>query len=247
VRRDETVEVWQVVPLLVAAVLLTIGLAMFLSGTQHLTEVVQPVIVVFGGTLVALLVTFPVSQLTQALHIALIRGVRGGTAPAEMIRAMMKVCDISRRDGLLGVADVRSNHEEVEEVCHLIGDAATESVIRFNLDRRHEGERTYHKMTSDVFLFTAVYAVLIGSLGSLIHIVAKESSGLTGTMVLPFVCGVCLAILMTVLLGRLRSAHLRELIVVEMAYSGATIILEDNNVERLANRLAMLVPPGLRF
>lgn len=247
VRKHEIVEVWQVIPLLVAAVLLTIGLAMFLSGTQQLVDVVQPVIVVFGGTLVALLVTFSLAQLVQAMQIALTRGVRGGTAPGEMIRALMKICDISRRDGLLGVAEIRSNYDEVEEVCHLIGDAATESIIRFNLDRRLEGERVYHRMTADVFLFTAIYAVLTGTLGSLIRVVSAETAGLNGTMVLPFVCGVCLAILMCILLGRLRSAHLRELVVVEMAYRGASIILDDNNVQRLGNRLAMLVPPGLRL
>ena len=31
-----------------------------------------------------------------------------------------------------------------------------------------------------------------------------------------------------------------------LAYRGASIILEDNNVQRLRGRLAALVPPGLR-
>jgi len=56
--------------------------------------VVQPVIVVFGGTLVSLLVTFSLPQLAQALQSALERGIRGGTAPQDMIRAMLKVCDM---------------------------------------------------------------------------------------------------------------------------------------------------------
>ncbi len=246
VRKLETVEVWQVIPLLLAALLLTIGLAMFMSGISQPVDVIQPVIVVFGGTLAALLVTFPLPQLVQALQIALMRGVRGGTAPAEMIRAMLKICDISRRDGLLGVAEVRSNSDEVEEACHLIGDAATESMIRFSLDRRQEAERTFSQMTSDVFLFTAVYATLIGILGSLVRIVSSDPAELTGTTALPFVCGISLAILMSVLIGRLRAAHLRELVVVEIAYRGAAIILEDNNVQRLRSRLARLVPLGLQ-
>ena len=246
VRKQESVEIWQVLPLLLAAVLLTIGLAMFLSGTERATDVVQPVIVVFGGTLVALLVTFPLTQLSQALQAALVRGVRGGTDPLEMIRAMMKICDISRREGLLGVADVRSNMEEVEEVCQLIGDAATEPAIRFSLERRRSGELTYHRMAADVFLFTACYAGLIGALGTLIRLVPVADTGLAGGQLLPFVCGLCLAILMTILLGRLRAAHLRELVVVDVAYGGASIILEDNHVQRLSSRLRLLVPPGLR-
>ncbi len=254
VSRRHRVDLLQVVPLVLAAVMLTVGLAMFLGGTVELMDVVRPVIVVFGGTLVALLVTFPVPQLVQALQIALARGVHGGNSPEEMIRAMMKICDISRRDGLLGVAEIRSSSWEVEQVCHLIGDAADDEAIRFGLERRQSAERLYSHMTADVFLFTAVYAILIGLLGSLIHFAAPGAvaamdaavGGSLGGAILPFVCGVSLAILMGILLGRLRSAHARELVSTEIAYRGATIILEDNNVQRLRARLSMLVPPGLR-
>ena len=247
VRKYDSVEVWQVIPLILAAAMLTVGLAMYMSGTENLVDVVQPVIVVFGGTLAALLLTFSTSQIGQALQIALVRGVRGGTAPEEMIRAMMKICDVSRREGLLGVADIRSNSEEVEEVCHLIGDAATESAIRFTLERRLAGERMYHQMTADVFLFTALYAGLIGVLGSVIHFVSPGAGvNFSGVVLLPFICGLSLANLRGILLGRLRSAHHRELVTAEIAYRGASIILEDNNVQRLRGRLLLLVPPGLR-
>lgn len=246
VRKQESVEIWQVIPLILAAALLTIGLAMFLSGTQNLVDVVRPVIVVFGGALAGLLLTFSTTQIAQALQLALMRGIRGGSAPEEMIRAMLKVCDVSRRDGLLGVAEIRSNSPEVEEVCHLIGDASDESSIRFALDRRLASEGLYHKMTADVFLFTAIYAVLIGMLGTLLLYVSPTESQAQGAIFLPFVCGVSLAILMCVLIGRLRAAHMRELVITEVAFRAAAIILEDNNVQRLRGRLNLLVPPGLR-
>ena len=248
VRKPESVELWQTLPLVLATVLLTVGLAMFLSDTVDPVDVVGPVIVVFGGTSVALLATFPLAQLVQALEMALVRGVRGGSSPLEMIRAMMKICDISRRDGLLGVADVRSSSARVEEACHLIGDAAEEGVIRFRLERRLEGERVFSRMISDVFLFTIAFAVLSGLLGSLIHLVSPSggTAALSGATVVPFVCGVSLAMVLCVLLGRLRAAHLRELVVTEIAYRAASIILEDNDVQRLRGRLVVLVPPGLR-
>lgn len=246
VRKHQSVEIWQVIPLILAAALLTVGLAMFLSGTQNLVDVVRPVIVVFGGAVAGLLLTFSTTQIAQALQLALMRGIRGGTAPEEMIRAMLKVCDVSRRDGLLGVAEIHSNSPEVEEVCHLIGDASDDSSIRFALDRRMAGEELFHKMTADVFLFTAIYAVLIGMLGTLLLYVSSGQTQINGTVFLPFVCGVSFAILMCVLIGRLRAAHMRELVITEIAYRGAAIILEDNNLQRLRGRLNLLVPPGLR-
>lgn len=245
VRKQQSVEIWQVIPLILAAALLTIGLAMFLSGTEDLVDVVQPVIVVFGGALAALLLTFSTSHLGHALQQALVHGIRGGTAPEAMIRAMMKICDVSRRDGLLGVADIRSNSEQVEEVCCLIGDASEENAIRFALERRIASERRNHQMTSDVFLFTGIYAALIGMLGTLLLYVSPSKGSLDGSTFLPFVCGVSLAILMCIMIGRLRATHLRELIIAEIAYRGAVIILDDNNVQRLRSRLGLLVPSGL--
>jgi len=246
VPKHDSVEVWQVIPLLLAAILLTIGLAMFMSGIQHAVDVVQPIIVVFGGTLVALLITFPLNQLSHALQIALARGIRGGNSPDEMARAMMKVCDVSRKEGLLGVAEVRSSSAEVEQVCHLIGDAANETDIQHTWSRSQAAERMAHQMASDIFVFTIAYAILIGALASIVRMVSTETDILTGVNVLPFVSGLSLAVLTTMLVGRLRSVHMREMVVVDIAYRSAALILEDNNVQRLRVRLSQLVPTGLR-
>jgi hypothetical protein len=245
VRKEESVEVWQVIPLILAATLLTTGLAMFLGGTSNVLDIARPTIVVFGGTTVALLVTFPVTQILRSWQVALARGIFGGTAPLEMIRALLKVCDICRRDGLLGVADIRSNSAELEEVCHLIGDASEDATIQFALERRLASERLYHQMVTDVFAFTSLYALLVGMLGSLLLYVGGESDQLSHAAILPFVCGASLAIMMTIMIGRLRASHLRELIVSEIAYRGASIILEDNNVQRLHARLVRLLPAGI--
>lgn len=244
VRKQDSVDIWQIIPLVLAAALVTIGLAMFLGGTANVQDVVRPVVVVFGGATVSLLLTFTPSQILQSLNAALIRGIRGGTAPSEMVRALLKVSEISRRDGLLGVAEIRTSCAELEEVCHLIGDAAEDSAIQFALERRLAGERLYHQMVSDVVIFTALYALLLGLSGTLLSYVGIDDEQASGNWILPFVCGASLAIIVTILLGRLRSYHTRELVITEIAYRGAAMILEDNNVPRLQARLVRLVPPG---
>lgn len=246
VRKQQSVNVLQVVPLVLAALLVTIGLAMYLSDTSNIVDVMRSIIVVFGGALAGLLVSFSVPQINQALQLALSRGIQGGNSPREMIRAMLKVCEVSRRDGLLGVAEIRSSSPEVEEICQLIGDASSDSSIRFALDRRIAGERVYHQMATDVFLFTSIYALLFGLLGTLLRYVNTSAEAISGSTFLPFVCGASLAIMLTVLIARLRAAHMREIVIAEIAYRGAVIMLEDNNVQRLHARLALLVPPGLR-
>ena len=242
----------QIIPLIVAAGLLTVGLSMFLSGTQNGGDLVQPVIVVFGGTTVAILATFSINQITLAMQLAVNRGIRGGTSPGEMIRAMMKICDVSRREGLLGVGEIQTNSSSLNEVCFLISEAADEHQIQYRLDKQRTTEEVTNKMTSDVFLYVAIYAFIFGVLGTLVRVVSNLSDVPSGTellpqglILLPLVCGICLALLMVILMGRLRSAHLRELVSTDIAYQGAVIVLEDNNVQRLRARLLNMLPISL--
>lgn len=246
VRREQSINLMQLIPLVLAAMLVTVGLAMVLSDARNILDVIQSVIVVFGGATAGLLLSFPLGQIVSALQMALDRGIHGGGSPRKMIRAMLKVCDVSRREGLLGVADIRSDSAEVEDVCHLIGEAADDTAIRFALERALARERVCHQTTLDVFLFAAVYALMFGLLGGMLRYVNSTPETLIGSVFLPFVCGASFAIMMTILIARLRAAHLREIVTAEIAYQGAAIILEDNNVQRLQARLSLLVPTGLR-
>lgn len=246
VPREQSFNVVQLIPLVLAAMLVTVGMAMVLSDASEIGDVIQSVIVVFGGAAAGLLLSFPLAQTAQALQLALDRGFYGGNSPRKMIRAMLRVCEVSRREGLLGVAEIRSDSSDVEDVCQLIGDAADDAAIRFALDRTIARERVCHQMSVDVFLFAAIYAAIFGLLGSLLRYVNTTIDSLAGSVFLPFVCGASLAIMLIVLIARLRAAHMREIVTAEIAYRGAAIILEDNNVQRLQARLAMLVPTGLR-
>ena len=260
IRQQSAVELQHVLPLLLGMLLLTVGLAMFLSGTTDGTALLQPSIVVFGGTTVALLASFSVSHVGRAMQDAVDRGIRGGTSAEEMVRAMMKVCDISRRDGLLGVADVRTDSPILSDVCQLIGDAADEESIQDSLVNQRMAEVSHHKMYSDVFLFAAAYAVIIGCLGSVIRAVSQSSTvnvaqqveaashavSTAGMVMLPAVIGISLALILAILLARLRAVHYRQLAIIDLAYRGTSIILEDNNVQRLKNRLLWLLPQGIR-
>ena len=193
VRKQQSVNVLQIVPLVLATMLVTVGLAMYMSDASNIVDVMQSVIVVFGGALAGLLLSFTMIQIAQALQLALVRGVYGGSSPRQMIRAMLKVCEVSRRDGLLGVADIRSNSPEIEDVCQLIGEALDESSIRFALERNIAREKIHHQMATDVFLFTAIYSSLFGVLGSLLRYVNSAVGTANGATFLPFVCGASLA------------------------------------------------------
>ena len=165
----------------------------------------------------------------------------------------MQICDISRKEGLLGVGEVNSNSAALRDACHLICDAADDQQIQLRLDQMRAAEQVHHRMSTDVFLFTAIFAAMIGGLGSIIRALSNalpisptQSLEPLSVVILPLVCGLSLALLMTILSGRLRTAHQRETMAIELAYQGASIVLEDNNVQRLQARLISHLPHGMR-
>jgi len=128
----------------------------------------------------------------------------------------------------------------------LIGEASDDSSIRFALERRVASERVLHQTISDVFVFASLYALLFGVLGSLLRFTSSPANEVSSGVLLPFICGASLGVILVILIARLRTAHMRELVVADIAYRGAAIILDDNNVQRLNARLALLVPVSLR-
>jgi flagellar motor component MotA len=244
-------EMRNLIPLIIAAMLLMAACAMFLTGIDDIASVIAASLVVLTGTVAALLLTFSRQEVAAAMQAAITRGIQHRTAPSEMITMITMLSDLSRRVGLVGLVDIRTSSSELREVCALIAGAADEVTIRMQLEKRRIMEIAAHKMVFSVLVFAGVYAVVLGMLGSIVQFTRMQSG--SGQLLespiaislLPLICGLSLALFVVILIGRINVAHLREMVSLEIAYQGGAMILEDNNAERVKMRLADLLPPGM--
>ncbi len=237
--------------LTVAALLLIAAAAMFLTGVNDPPRVIGSSLVVLVGTAAALFLTFSIAEVHAALYATVTRGIRRDSTPSEMITMIAMLSDLSRRVGLMGLVDIRTSSKELHEVCRLLAGAADEMTIRMHMNKRREAEVTAHRMFSSVLIFAAIYALVIGILASVVHYMNAElllGAGNTSvaTSLLPAVCGVTLTLLISILMGRMNMAHLREMVSLQIAYQGGAMILEDNNAENVHLRLTGLLPPGMK-
>ncbi len=238
------VEMRNIIPLTVAALLLTAAATMFLTGVEDLTSVVSFSFIVLLGTAAALLLTFSPQEVSAALYATVDRGIQRGATPSEMITMIAMLSDLSRRVGLIGLVDIRTSSKELHEVCSLLASAADEVTIRMQLEKRREVEVAAHRMFFSVLLFTAVYAVVIGVLVAVVQYARMQGMVAVGSfqpvvahILLPAICGLTLALFVAILMGRMNVAHLREMVSLEVAYQGGAMILEDNNAQRVHARL----------
>lgn len=239
-----------VIPLTAAALLITAAVAMFMTGVDDIVSVIGSSIAVLAATCAALFLTFSRREVAAALQATVVRGIQRGTPPSEMVTMITMISDLSRRVGLVGLVDIRTSSAELREVCALVAGASDESTIRMQLDKRRRTEEATHAMVSGVLLFSALYAVITGALGSVVQYARPQALGVAEEMagsvaLLPLISGLALGLFAVVLLGRVRLAHMRELISLEIAYSGGAMILEDNNAEHVRRRLLELLPPGM--
>ncbi len=234
-----------------SALLLTAAAAMFLTGVNDPSLVIGSSLVVLVGTAAALLLTFSTAEVYSTLYATVTRGIQRDSTPTEMITMIAMLSDLSRRVGLVGLVDIRTSSKELHEVCRLLASAADEMTIRMHLHKRRDAELTTHKMFFSVMIFALIYALVIGLLTSVIHYMnAVQSNEVESVSVivsmLPAVCGITLAFLISILMGRMNIAHLREMVSLEIAYQGGAMILEDNNAENVHLRLTSLLPPGMK-
>lgn len=234
-----------------AALLLTAAASMFLTGVDDLAYVLGASLTVLAGTAAGLLLTFSTGEVFAALYATVTRGIQRDSTPSEMITMIAMLSDLSRRVGLVGLVDIRTTSNELHEVCRLLASAADEMTIRLHLEKRRDVELATHKLFFSVLTFAAIYALTVGILASAVHYVSTSALIESGqaslsASLLPSVCGVILAFLIAILMGRMNIAHLREMVSLEIAYQGGAMILEDNNAELVHSRLTSLLPPGMK-
>ncbi|MEM7206288.1 MAG: MotA/TolQ/ExbB proton channel family protein [Pseudomonadota bacterium] len=229
--------------------------AIILGGDVHNFYNVPGLMIVLGGTTAATLLTFQFRDVTTAFKAAFIVFLTDKQDPNDMVMTMLRLCTISRRKGLLGLSDVKTQSPFIKRVCNLIADASDEEVIRATLRTEIDSMKMRHFIVQDVFRRMAVYAPAFGMLGTLIGLIQMLSK-LTDPATLGPAMAIALlttfygSLLSTMIFlpiaGKLRSRTMLEAINLEIAYQGAVSILQDNNSLSVYEKLSAYIPKATR-
>lgn len=229
--------------------------AIILGGDVHNFWSLPGVMIVVGGTTAATLLTFPFSDVLAAFRSAHTVFRRDKQDPNDMVTTMLKLSHISRRKGLLGLADVKTNSPFIKRVCSLIADAADENVIRSTLRTEIDSLKTRHFIQQDVFRRMAVYAPAFGMLGTLIGLIQMLSQlhdpssigpAMSIALLTTFYGSLLSTMIFLPIAGKLKARTLVEVINLEIAYEGAVSILEDNNALSVYEKLSAYIPKSMR-
>lgn len=229
--------------------------AIILGGDVHNFLNIPGLMIVLGGTTAATLLTFQFKDVSAAFKAAFSVFWSAKQDPNDIVATMLKLCQISRRKGLLGLAEIKTNSAFIKRVCNLMADASDETTIRSTLRTEIDSMKMRHFIVQDVFRRMAVYAPAFGMLGTLIGLIQmlsklSDPSTLGPAMAVALLTTFYGSLLSTMIFlpiaGKLKSRTLQEVINLEIAFEGAICILEDNSTLSVYEKLSAYIPKAMR-
>ena len=229
--------------------------AILIGGPLNIFIDAPSLMIVFGGTFAACFMTFPAAEVKQAMGAGIKVFASKKTNPAEIVDLMVKIADISRREGLIALENVQTESAILKKCCSLIADNADPGVIKTTLIIELSTLKRRHKIGQDIWKKLGSTAPAFGMVGTLIGLVQMlaelsdpEAIGpAMAVAILTTFYGSFLAnMIFNPIAGKLRARTLQEELHLQIIFEGANSILESNNPRLVYEKLSSFLPPKER-
>ncbi len=229
--------------------------AIVIGGAVNVFINIPGMMIVIGGTLASIMVAFPFEEVIQAFTAGFKMFGQRRTKVRDVVNIMVKVAEISRREGLVALENVQTENMVLKKSCQLIADNADPDLIRTTLSIEINSMRRRHQVGQDVFKRLAALAPSYGMMGTLIGLVQmlsqlddpKSIGPAMAVAILTTFYGSAMATLLFIPIGaKLRARTLQEQLHLAVIFEGAKSILENNNPRLVYEKLSSFLAPGER-
>ncbi|MBW1962470.1 MAG: MotA/TolQ/ExbB proton channel family protein [Deltaproteobacteria bacterium] len=229
--------------------------AIFLGGDVYNFVNVPSLMIVLGGTTATTLLTFQFKDVTNAFRAAYFVFTQEKEDPNQMVATMIRLCHISRRQGILELGDIKTKSRFLKKACDLIADGSSEEVIRQALRTEIDSLKMRHYVVQDVFRKMGTYSPAFGMLGTLIGLIQMLSKmhdpstigpAMAVALLTTFYGSLLSTMFFLPIAGKLRARTVLEVINLEIMFEGAISILEVNNPLIVYEKLSSYIPARLR-
>lgn len=223
----------------------------------HLASILQPTaaMIVFGGTLGAVLVSFPMDAFVQAVKaMGKVFGNKSDDAHA-LLEEIVNYANLARKEGIIALEGVVQNAQNpfLKKAILMIVDGVDSKTLQETLELELDRMDEQGELPAKVFEAGGGYSPTIGIIGAvlgLIHVmsnlsdVAKVGEGIAVAFVAT-IYGVGLAnIVLLPAANKLKLKHHEQMMMREMIMHGALAILEGQNPRIFVDRLSVFLHGG---
>jgi chemotaxis protein MotA len=229
--------------------------AIFLGG-EFLSFINIPgLMIVVGGTVASTLLTFEFKHVVTAFKSAALVFLSKRDNPNDAVETMIKLCKISRQQGILALSDVKTESGFLKKACGLIADGSEEATIRAALETEIDYLKMRHYNIQDVFKKMGTYAPAFGMLGTLIGLIQMltqlanpETIGpaMAVALLTTFYGSLISTLFCLPIAGKLKSRTVNEVMNLEIMLEGSVSILNNDNPLIVYEKLSSFIPLNSR-
>jgi len=229
--------------------------AIIMGGDVGLFVDIPSVMIVFGGTFGTIFVAFPFEEVRQAFYAGFKAFSSRKVRVREVVNIMVKIAEISRREGLIALEHVKTENPVLKKACQLIADNADPGLIRTTLAIEINAMKRRHKVGEEVFKRLGSLAPSFGMIGTLIGLVQMLANlsdpksigpAMAVAIITTFYGSVLATVIFLPIATKLRARTLQEELHLEVIFEGAKSILENNNPLLVSEKLSSFLAPRER-
>lgn len=226
--------------------------AIFLRGDLTNFFNIPGIMIVLGGTIASILFTFPFKDVIKAFQAAFFVLYEPKVDPNDMVKTIIKLSNISRRQGIFTLGKIKTNNLILKKGCNLIADGAKEDVIRNALRTEIDSLKHRHFNIQDVFVKMATFSPAFGMIGTLIGLIQMLNKlsdpstigpGMAVALLTTFYGSILSTLFFLPIAGKLKARTMTEVINMEIIFEGAIAMLQNNNPLMVFERLSSFIPP----
>ncbi len=226
--------------------------AILIGGAVDVFINIPGMMIVIGGTLAAIMVAFPFEEVLQAMMAGLKAFGSRTSQVRDVVNVMVKVAEISRREGLVALENISTENLVLKKSCQLIADNADPRMIQDTLMIEITSMRRRHQIAHDVFKRLASLAPSFGMMGTLIGLIQMLSKLDDPSTVGPAMAVALLTTFYGAMMGtmlfipigaKLRARTLQEELSLQIIFEGGKSILENNNPVLVYEKLSSFLAP----
>jgi len=231
------------ISLVLAAILLDGDLSCFIN--------LPGMMIVVGGTLATTLLSFRYRDVMAAFRAAWFVFTEPENSPNDTVATMVRLCALSRREGLMRLGEVKTESRFLKKACQLIADSSEQQIIQAALRTEIDSLKLRHFVVQDIFRRMGAIAPAFGMIGTLIGLVQMLGRMSDATTIGPAMAVALLttfygSMLSTMFFlpvaGKLKARTVAQVITLEIIFQGAVSILENNNPTMVYEKLSSYVP-----
>ncbi len=211
--------------------------------------------IVLGGSVASIFIAYPLDQVLTAFKAVGKTFITKKVDPKEVVDTMVKVAEISRREGLLALEKLQTDNHLLKKAAQLIADSAEPALIHDTLTIEISAMKKRHGINIAVMERLGGATPAMGMVGTLVGLVQMLSNlsdpdaigpAMAVALITTFYGSLFANLLFGPFASKLRQRSVQEEMTLHIIFEGAKSILDNNNPRLVYEKLSSYLPPSQR-